>query len=155
MQLLQLGNSECQIRYSYSCCLETNLWCFSQTCPCIHSVLGGDTIIYLVILTRKLKIILDFFLPIITFPRHLKRLQNSICFTNFAVTAYVSGQGLPGPCATLSSCSAVSLAPHTVPFREASEWRAILKHTVYTRLSLSFFWSVWMQRNPQSLQMSK
>lgn len=39
---------------------------------------------------------------------------------------------------------------------QRSKWRrAILKHTVYTRLSLSFFWSVWMQRNPQSLQMSK
>lgn len=57
-------------------------------------------------------------------------------------------------CETVLLFCRQSCTPY-VPFRGPSEWRAILKHTVYTRLSLSFFWSVWMQRNPQSLQMSK
>lgn len=41
----QLGMSNKLLIFLLS---ETNLQCFNQTCPCIHSVLGGDIIIYLV-----------------------------------------------------------------------------------------------------------
>lgn len=64
----QLGTSHKVLIFLLS---ETNLWRFSETCPCVHSVLGGDIIIYLVTKTRKLKIILHLFSPIIPFPRYV------------------------------------------------------------------------------------